>query len=721
MNRAATALLPLVTILLLASRPDEGQWLPQQLREMDWEGLRKRGMQLSKDELWHPEKGGVLSATVQLGGCSASFVSAEGLIVTNHHCGFGAVQRLSTPQKNYVRDGYAAASRDAELPAPGVEVYVVRRIEDVTAQVTQARAEAKTDLERWHLTEAAIAKLIAAGEKQPNTKCSVSTLFEGREYHLYYRTRIQDVRLVYAPPRSIGEYGGEVDNWEWPRHTGDFAFFRAYVAPDGTTRRYHAENVPFRPEHFLKVSANGVQPGDLVLIMGYPGRTERYLTSTAVQDRQGVYYPLRHEVLTRILGALEQASKGDEARALELSSLIKSLANVQKNALGMVKGLARNAVVERKLREEEQFATWVRQTPERGERWGKLLATLQAIDAEEQKHTQRDLVLSLIGSSRLQPLLAHLMEAVRAADAAAAADGDGDGDGDGAQSSDRRAAMLRRLLGSPALTKDLHEVQVPLLTILLEEARRLPGEQRLDGLEILGEQDDVGERLASMLSDTKMLDPKARVELLRAGAEGIAQSQDPLVVLARALATAIDDMRQREAQLRGRRLAYGPQWVEAQQQWRGKTFYPDANATLRVSIASVKGYEPRDAVVYEPFTTVAGILQKESGVDPFASPSALLAAAPGRKESRFFDQRIGDVPVCFLSDADTTGGNSGSPAINGKGELVGLNFDRVFENVAGDYGWNPDRSRNICVDIRYVLWILESVLPAPALLRERGI
>ena len=347
----------LTVFAAIALLPDEGQWLPTQVREMDWEALQARGMEMTKDEFWHPEEGGVLSATVQINGCTASFVSKEGLLVTNHHCGFGAVSALSTPEANHLRDGFTAATLAQELPAPGMVATVLKRIEDVTNKVHAAQAKATTDLERWQLTQQTIARLVSAGERaEANTKCSVASFLEGKEYHLYYRTQIRDVRLVYAPPRAVGEFGGDVDNWEWPRHTGDFTFFRAYVGGDGSVQDYDQDNVPFQPAHFLKTATRPIQENDLAIIMGYPGSTQRYKTSKGVASQEGFVFPARLRVLTKAISVLKQASEESEERALELVSEIKSLANIEKNAAGMIFGLKNNAVVDRKLREEAQLA-----------------------------------------------------------------------------------------------------------------------------------------------------------------------------------------------------------------------------------------------------------------------------------------------------------------------------------------------------------------------------
>ena len=701
-------LAPVALLLLVPRQPDEGQWLPSQIREMDWQELQARGMELTRDEFWHPETGGVLSAAVHLGGCTASFVSADGLLVTNHHCGFSAVQQLSTLQNNHLQNGFAAADREAELPAPGMTARVLRRIEDVTERVHAAQADATSDLERFFNTQRVIGELVAAGQREPNTVCSVASLYEGRAYHLYYRTVITDVRLVYAPPRSMGEFGGDVDNWEWPRHTGDFSFFRAYVAPDGTSRPYREGNVPYRPSHHLQVSAAGVQEGDLVMILGYPGRTERYATSLSVRERQGFYYPKRLDLLTRILDVLDVATRADEARALALSSLIKSLANVQKNAAGMVWGLERNAVVERKLRDEAGFRNWLQEDPQRQSRYGQVLEDLLAADEDARQTQQKDLIVELFLLGRIggvTPLLQSLVDVA----ASAAANPDG-------------MVPPRDLdyLASEYPGLVMETIQAPLMAIFFEELRLLPEDQRVPGTEVLADT-PIEEAIATLLAGSTLMTPDGRRVALAAGNRAILDSEDPLLVLARGLAAERREFLRRERQKVGRRIPIASQWIEAQEQWRGKSFYPDANSTLRVSIATVKGYQPRDGVLYTPHTTVAGILTKETGQDPFASPTQLLYAAPERDQSRFYDPRIGDVPVCFLADGDTTGGNSGSPVINGKGELVGLNFDRAFEAVAGDYGWNPDRSRNISVDIRFVLWVLEDVLPAPELLRELGI
>ena len=689
----------LLTVLAaICLLPDEGQWLPTQVREMDWAALKARGMEMTKDEFWHPENGGVLSATVQINGCTASFVSKDGLLVTNHHCGFGAVSELSTPEANYLRDGFTSHARSEELPAPGMVATVLKRIEDVTDKVHAAQQNATTDLERWSITQSVIADLVRTAERsEANTKCSVASFLEGKEYHLYYRTQIRDVRLVYAPPRAIGEFGGEVDNWEWPRHTGDFTFFRAYVGKDGSVQDHSADNVPFQPEHFLKTATVPIKENDLAIIMGYPGSTQRYKTSTEVGTQEGYVYPARLRVLTQAIEVLQMAAKESETRALAVASEIKSLANVQKNASGMIFGLKNNAVVARKLREEAQLAA-------HSEANAGLLKEMLADAEQESNEIEKDTNMWFVAMLRdhvgLFDILMQGCNAVK----------------NGSQVSDRGLKMI----GSHGPTADFALIQRPMLKVLMTEWANISAQQRLLGTEHLTAK-DAETVIDTMLATTQMLDGDKRRELFAAGEQAVNNSDDPLIVLARGINQEYQQWLNRRRTRDGRKLDIGRRWIAAQEAFRGKSFYPDANSTLRVSIAEVKSYEPRDGIHYKPQTTVAGLLQKENGKEPFANPAALLEAAKTRKQSRWFVPALGDVPVCFLTNGDTTGGNSGSPVINGRGELIGLNFDRVFENVAGDFGWNPERSRNVVCDFRYVLWVLESVQPAPELLKELGV
>jgi hypothetical protein len=615
----------------VALRADEGQWLPEQIRHLDFTQLKARGLELEAGEIWNGESG-LLTAAVQISGCSASFVSARGLVVTNHHCGFAAINAASTVENNLLENGFIAGSSAEEIPAPGYTVSFVRGYENVTAEIHAAADRAGEDpAERWRAVQAERQRLEqeATGDFE---SAIVVSYFEGREWRRIRRTVLKDVRLAYAPPRDVGEFGGETDNWMWPRHTGDFSFFRAYVAPDGSPAEYAQANLPFEPARWLEVSTDGVEESDLVMVLGYPGRTNRYASSLAVAAAESYTYPMRLRVFSELIAAHERDAAGDPQKELAYASAIKSFANVKKNAEGQIWGLARNRVVERKAREEDEFRTWIAADAERTLRWGDVLNELLELDLREIERIEHDFVLG-------------------------------------------------QLAGSAALrTGDAAGPDLAIAEFLLGLARGLPESQRIAGA-VRWEAD-------------------ARV----GGWPGLAE----------ALQAESDELRGFRDSQAGRRMRIGALWIEAQEAWRGARFYPDANSTLRVSVASVRGYEPRDGVMHLPFTTVGGMLSKHTGEGEFDVPDALLRAIER-------DPAAAALRVCFLSDADTTGGNSGSPVVDGKGRLVGLNFDRVFENVAGDFGWNPERSRNVCVDIRYVLWLMREVWPAPALLDEMGI
>lgn len=629
--------------LLLSPIPlpaDEGQWLPEQLSSLDWPELRARGLQLEADEIWDGEQG-LLSAVVNLGGCSASFVSDLGLVVTNHHCGFGAINRASTLEHNYIENGFVSDSMEEEIPSPGMTVSFVTGYDDVTAEMHAAAAAAGKDpAARYRAVQERRGELAAEAQSEFSDAIVVSYL-EGRMWRRIHRTVLRDVRLVYAPPRSVGEYGGETDNWMWPRHTGDFSFFRAYVSPDGNPAAFDKDNVPYNPPRHLRVSEEGAAEDELVMVLGYPGRTSRYLTSTAVAARQEFYYPARLQLFSTIIDGLEvQAAQSDEAE-LRLASRIKSFANVEKNASGMIFGLERNAVVALKEAEEAQFFAWMDEEPGRRQRYGDAVQRLFELDKVAAGRMAKDFVLD--GLRRYSNSFRQAQTALRGGEEA------------------------------NAVTMEMADPERDVLFSLADNAPEKFRLRSYDQWKKKGSGD--------LVALARALDPEYKAQAA---------------------------YRERES---GERMGIGNLWIEAQELWRGKRFYPDANSTLRVSMASVKGYAPRDGVYHTPHTSVAGMLAKHTNEGEFDAPDAIFEAVKKDPSAR-------DISVCFLANADTTGGNSGSPVVDGQGRLVGLNFDRVFENVAGDFGWNAARSRNISVDIRYVLWLMRSVWPAPRLLEE---
>ncbi|MFP2897932.1 S46 family peptidase [Corallococcus sp. 4LFB] len=696
----------------------EGKWTPQQVLELSPAWLKAQGLQLPPNKLWDPKRGtGLLAGTVNTGGCSGSFISASGLIITNHHCAFSIIQEHSSPRKDLITDGFLAKSQSEELPGKGSRVQVPRGFKDVTADINAAVPQGADDLARYKAIDRKQKELVAECEKRPATRCQVATFDGGVNYTLVDAVELRDVRLVYAPPRAVGEYGGEEDNWMWPRHTGDFAIIRAYTAPDGASATFSDKNVPYKAEFFFPLSTEGVKPGDFVMVLGYPGTTFRTLLADEMAERQARYYPRIRDVLGEAIRILEAEGEKDPAGKIAVASQLKGLHNVYKNAGGQLAGLKRGHIVEKQRDAEAATVAWARKD---AAKWGDALEAREALLAEQKeaaKTFDREFLLNM--SSRLArgPALATAVS--RLAMERAKPD------------LERRPEYMDREV--PRIKDRLEREQKnlflaadkALLHAFVKRAQALPQDARITSVDaVFGKtysQKDVTAKIDSLYAGTKVLTLAERLKMADESVGQLAARRDPLLAFGMELAkeqAALDDTRDRR---QGASSRLRPAWRKAVMAQAGKPIAPDANSTLRVSFAKVRGYTPRDAVLYLPQTTLSGMLQKHTGEEPFDAPEKVRAAAEAKKFGRWVDPRLKDVPVDFLADADTTGGNSGSPTVNGKGQLVGVNFDRVWENVANDFGYNPDVARNVNVDVRYLLWQLDQVEDADALLRELNI
>ena len=687
---ASFLLLPLLVFA------DEGQWPPDELKSLPFSQLHKRGLKLNERDLWTQEGKGLLTAAADLTGCSSGFVSPEGLILTNYHCAFDAVQQASTLQKNYVKDGFLAHSRSEELPARAdTRALILKSIVDVTDRVIgpgSAAAKAESDSERYDAVEKARKEIIAECEKKPGRRCNVTSFYDGAQYKLHEQLELKDLRIVYSPPRAIGEYGGEIDNWHWPRHTGDFAVLRAYTNPSGEPANYSEKNVPYHPEYYFSISPQGVKKGDLILITGYPGKTNRFLTVSGVKDLLEWYYPLRSSVYSQWISILQDAGKNDPDTALKTSALIKTLANREKNARGQIAGLKRNHVLEKTAEEQKQVNATHSETLDALE---KILATARSMRDHDFYLNELPAASNYLGSA---------MAAVRFA-------------------KERKKPDLERLAGYQdrdlELAKnkemDRNKIMAPAterkaLAFLLTKVFELPENQQLQGLAQFPEaRKDPEGWLASLDEKTSLGDEKVRVQNISATLENLSASNDPYIKLALALDSDVEEKIARGKTFQGALLKARPAYLKALREIRGGIIYPDANGTLRLSVAEVKGYSPEEAVEMEPRTTLKGVLAKDNREAPFDLPERIRKAAMNETQ---------EIPVCFLGNGDTTGGSSGSPVLDGGGHLIGLNFDRVWENVSGDFGWSPVYSRNVMVDIRYILWLLGTVEKADELVRE---
>jgi hypothetical protein len=714
------ALLALVLLVALPGSAYEGKWTPQQVLELGDARLKAMGLQLPARRLWDPARGtGLLAGAVWVSGCSAGFVSADGLLVTNHHCLFSILQEHSTPERDLMAQGFLARTREQELPGTTSRVRVPRRFTDVTKELLAAVPPGADDLARNRAIERRSKELVEQCEKRPATRCSVNAFDGGLWYALVDTLELQDLRLVYAPPRAVGEYGGEVDNWQWPRHSGDFAVARVYVAKDGTAATFNEQNVPWKPPFYFPISAEGVKPDDFVMVLGYPARTYRSLIAAEVAERVEKFFPARNTLYAQWLRLMEEATAGDPAAKIAIADDAKSLANRRKNAEGQLAGFARGRLLEKTKKHEAEVMAWA-QGRKGLEDALQARAELEQLTLADRKTFDRDFLLDHLQPSPPVVTKALVLPTtlVRAARERTRPDLDRD-----PTYMDRNLPRVKELLEREQ--KRLHEgVDRAVTLAFLRAALALPQDQRIAAVDArfgkLGPT-ELPAAVQRLYAQSRVLDATERMKMFEETEAQLRARKDPLLDLGFALADEVDARVERKDRHEGAISRLRPAWRRAVIGHAGRPVDPDANATLRVSFAKVKGYAPADGIFYTPQTTLSGMLAKHTGQEPFDVPERILHAAADGRYGRWLARGLNDVPVNFLSDADTTGGNSGSPTVNARGQLVGVNFDRVWENVANDFGYNADIARNVNADIRYMLWLLDEVEDAGELLLELGI
>ncbi len=694
-----------------------GKWTPEQLLQHDAEWLREIGLRVPAGELWNAD-GGLLRAVVNIRGCTASFVSEQGLMLTNHHCVYSILQQHSTPERDLLRDGFVAERLEDELPGGNSWASVIHRLTDVTAEVEAAVPAGADDLQRYQALEAKKKELVAACEAQPHRRCQVAVYDDGVHYELIEALEFTDVRLVYAPPQAVGEYGGEVDNWSWPRHTGDFALLRVYAAEGKRPAAYDTANQPYRPQVSLRLATEGVEAGDFILVPGFPARSYRSWIVDEVAERAELFFPQRSALYQDWLQVLSQEAENGEAARLALADRSKRLANREKNSRGQLAGLARGEVLEHKRAAEREILAWAgEQAVHRGAI--EAYAELQALAAETRATWQRDFLLDQVDSG---PLVLDLaLDLVRAATEREKPDAERE---PGFQDRDRSNLRRSQERNQSQLYRP---AEARLLTDLLLRLMALPSDQRPPAVRRLAAGLEEGEaagreawaaRLDEVLAETQVFDLTARLEMFEQTLAELRARGDSLLDLAFELQETILDVEAARKRRQGAISRLRPLWRRAVAAHAAAPVDPDANGTLRVSLGRVQGYSPRDGIYMLPFTRLSGLIAKHTGTEPFDVPEAVLEAAGKQSledaETRWVAEALGEVPVCFLGTADTTGGNSGSPVLDAEGRVVGVNFDRVWENVANDFGYNPEVARQVSVDVRYLWWMLSEVAGPPA-------
>lgn len=698
---------------------DQGMWLPAFLPDSLLTYMHQMGSQLSRDLIFNSDGTGLANAVVRVG-ATGSFVSPDGLILTNHHVAFSAIQRISTPEKNYIERGFLARQRSQEVPAPGYVVYVLKETRDVTDRILGGISDEMDPLERYYSIERITKEIIAEAEAETGYHCEIDAFYGGGKYLLSVYEEIPDVRVVYVPSRAIGEYGGEIDNWMWPRHAGDFSFLRAYVGPDGKPREYSDQNLPYHPKSYLRICPEGLSQGDFALIIGFPRSTSRYLTSHGLRFYESHLYPERIRLLRKSIDLLEGFSAQNEDFRVRLAAVLKNLYNRIKNNMGMIEGFRRFNLVEAQLDYETKLKDGFAKSPELNLKYENLLCDFAHLYDERARTLRRDMLLEQLLDG--WNLFSQAMLIYKRSLEVSKPDMERD-----PEFMERNIDDLRRHL-IVFQTSYKRESDKAMVKMLIEELLSLPRDQQIGALERRfaklnpNARGKAVERFLDWLyRNTSLETVEGRLRLFDMAGHGLIEGKDVMIDFVAEMFEANEERIQSQRGFLGMLSKLEPQWIKLTRGDSLELLYPDANGTMRINCGVVEGYSPRDGVYYHPFTTLRGVLEKNTGEDPFACPKALIEAAKHSSQSKFFWAELGDIPVNLLTTNDSTGGNSGSPLINSKGELVGCLFDGNYEAMISDFKFLPEITRSISVDIRYILFIAEHVDSAYNVLDELGV
>ncbi len=690
--------------------PDEGMWLPMFIKDYNYATMSKMGLHLTPEQLYSINNSSLKDAIVQLGDgfCTGEMVSRNGLMFTNHHCGYSSVVELSSVDHNYLKDGFFAMSLEEELPV-NFHVNFLERMEDVTNVVLKDVTKEMGEEARGKAISAAIKTLQKENSADGRYKVVVKPFYEGNEYYMFIYTTYEDVRLVCAPPSSIGKFGGDTDNWMWPRHTGDFTVFRIYTAPDGSPAKYAKDNVPFHPKHFLPISLKGYQPGDYTMIWGYPGTTERFKTSFEVENAISIDGPAIYEPLDIILPVISDAMNADAAVRLKYADGYAGLANYWKNQKGMVSSLKALNVVGTKQLQEKNLTQWINADNNRKNNYGTCLQEIEKIC----KSIDGNAYKAMMNANMMLSASSTLIAAWRTHNSLSLEKGE-------KGFSDQKIQKLLDAYDKANSDKDI-ATEIKIIMATMKIWNNLPESYRPDLNGMLAQHFKGSEANFEKALSGSIFISKENLENFLKKPSNKVLDKDPIHLYLQTLTNVVlvnqhiyEDMSNLEVPRRT--------YLAALKEMNSETpMYPDANSTMRTTFGTVCDYYPADGVHYNYFTTTKGILEKEKPGDPEFDVPAQLKKLILNKDFGQYADKDGDLHVCFLSNNDITGGNSGSPIMNGNGELIGLAFDGNWEALSSDIVFNTALQRCINVDVRYVLFIIDKFGGAGYLLNEMDI
>jgi hypothetical protein len=692
---ALSAAIVLSSFGLAIGAPEEGMFTPEQILRLP---LKEKGLKINPSDIYNPKGGGLSEAIIRLSsGCTAEFVSPEGLILTNHHCAFDALVTASTPENDLVETGFRTNGRSGEINAKGYSIFITERSEDVTAKI-----KAGTNSLSGAALAAAIKKntddlLAAEKAKAPaGSDVRIQALNSGFFYFLYQTRQIKDIRIVYAPPRNIGVFGGDPDNFEWTRHTGDFTFLRAYVAPDGTAAEYSKENVPYKPKRFLTMNIGGLKDNDFVFVMGYPGGTTRYRESWSMKYARDANFPFLERWLTALSDSLNQIGSTDEEKRIAFQTNIANFDNSRKVYGGGHLRLRRSRVIESRQAEEEKLAKWIDADAGRKAKYGTLLADLRSLSEETNAAQKRDVLMRRFPDPLAMTVFGQIVAAVAEPQML---------------NDEQRAKKLAEIQKAYETHEPSHEIAM--FKFFLKEFSELPaGEKFKPAEDLFGSLNGKARRdaeaaFAETIAKGEYASADRMIGLYGPRTMEFDETRERILTFARGVAEERKALAARTANFNSKidplRIAY----MQALTEMNGvKVVYPDANSTLRFSYGNIKGFQSREAEFRSPFTTILGMIEKDTGVKPFDVPQKIIDLQNAKDFGPYGDETV---VVNFISTTDIIGGNSGSPILNANGEQIGLCFDGNFEGLGNDFYYDYDKNRTISVDIRFVLFVTEKV------------
>jgi hypothetical protein len=715
MKRVRTICLSLIlTLISTFSFATEGMWLPLLLEKLNEREMKSLGMKITARDIYNINSGSLKDAIVSFGGfCTGEVISGKGLVLTNHHCGFDAVQNHSTLEHNYIRDGFWAMSNKEELPNRGLFVTFIVRIEDVTKQVLNGVTSKMSESERQSQVDKNMESLRTTVKKEAYQRVLIRGFFENNQYYLFVTETYNDVRLVGAPPSAIGNFGKDTDNWMWPRHTGDFSIFRIYAGKDNKPADYSPDNVPYVPKKSLTISLNGVKEGDFTMVFGFPGRTMEYLPAAAVEQIMTVNDPAKIAIREKALTIIDAFMRKDEQIRIQYASKYAGIQNSYKKWQGEVLGLTRTNAVGKKKAYEAEFQKRVTANPGWKTDYGNVLQELNTAYAELKPFGfARDYFNEIVSKIELFTMAAQLNSLVTAHEQG------------GEVNYQKRKKEVQEFIAG-FLPEHNTEVDKKLFAALMkmyvtdQEAQNISPIMKEKSMS--ADFDKLAEKIyqESFLLNTKAVNEK--FQLSTAEAINFIRNDNAVKLYNDVLKTYQANVQGRLNEIQTRINKLQRTYMQAQMDvFKEKKFYPDANSTLRVTYGNVKGYEARDAVKYDFYTYLDGVIEKyKPGDYEFDVPEKIRTLYQNKDYGPYAHN--GKLPVCFIASNHTTGGNSGSPALDANGYLIGLNFDRVWEGTMSDINYDPTICRNIMVDIRYVLFVIDKFAGATHLIKEMNL